>query len=154
MPTGDAYSSGQLVLSLCSTCWDQSFSELVVILPDYALRISLGTFSSLLHSTCIMLYLVFRPQPMKPEGTIGLHSVILSVTLLFCLSLCPSVCHTSFPDFLAMISHIWMKLGSTLPYGSYTSISTFVTIDLLIHELLTVFRTFLGYVFTYLNGSW
>ena len=30
---------------ICSTCWDQSFSELVVILPDYAPRISLGTFS-------------------------------------------------------------------------------------------------------------
>ena len=31
---------------ICSTCWDQlSFSELSVILPDYALRISLGTFS-------------------------------------------------------------------------------------------------------------
>ena len=29
---------------ICSTCWDQSFSELVVILPDYAFRISLGTF--------------------------------------------------------------------------------------------------------------
>ena len=28
---------------ICSTCWDQSFSE-----PDYALRISLGTFSVLL----------------------------------------------------------------------------------------------------------
>ena len=33
---------------ICSTCWDQSFSKLVVILPDYALRISLGTFSILL----------------------------------------------------------------------------------------------------------
>ena len=33
---------------ICSTCWDQSISELVVILPDYALRISLGTFSILL----------------------------------------------------------------------------------------------------------
>ena len=33
---------------ICSTCWDKSFSELVVILPDYALRISLGTFSILL----------------------------------------------------------------------------------------------------------
>ena len=32
---------------ICSTCWDQSFSELVVILPDYALRISLGTLSIL-----------------------------------------------------------------------------------------------------------
>ena len=35
---------------ISSTCWDQSFSELVVILPDYALRISLGTFSILLTS--------------------------------------------------------------------------------------------------------
>ena len=33
---------------ICSTCWEQSFSELVVILPDYALRISLGTFSILI----------------------------------------------------------------------------------------------------------
>ena len=33
---------------ICSTCWDQSFSELVVILPDYALRISLVNFSILL----------------------------------------------------------------------------------------------------------
>ena len=32
---------------------DQSFSELVVILPDYALRISLGTFSILLHNRMI-----------------------------------------------------------------------------------------------------
>ena len=42
---------------ICSTCWDQSFSELVVILPDYTLRISLGTFSILLdiewHIECI-----------------------------------------------------------------------------------------------------
>ena len=30
-----------------STCWDQYFSELVVIFPDYALRISLGNFSIL-----------------------------------------------------------------------------------------------------------
>ena len=35
---------------ICSTCWDQTFSELVVILPDNALRISLGTFSILLIS--------------------------------------------------------------------------------------------------------
>ena len=37
---------------ICSTCWDQSFCELVVILPDYALRISLGTFS-ILHLTSV-----------------------------------------------------------------------------------------------------
>ena len=42
---------------ICSTCWDQSFSELVVILPDYALRIILGTFSILLlchFGSCIL----------------------------------------------------------------------------------------------------
>ena len=53
---------------ICSTCWDQSFSELVVILPDYALRISLGTFSILLLSIrlnfqekvkCMFLILVY-----------------------------------------------------------------------------------------------
>ena len=33
---------------ICSTCWDQSFSDIVVILSDNALRISLGTFSILL----------------------------------------------------------------------------------------------------------
>ena len=33
---------------ICSTCWDQSFSKLVVIFPDYVLRIFLGTFSILL----------------------------------------------------------------------------------------------------------
>ena len=41
---------------ICSTCWDQSFSELVVILPDYALRISLGTFSILLCTYIKWLY--------------------------------------------------------------------------------------------------
>ena len=34
---------------ICSTCWDQSFFRIVVIFPDYALRISLGTFS-ILHN--------------------------------------------------------------------------------------------------------
>ena len=34
---------------ICSTYWDQFFSELVVIFPDYALRLSLGTFSILLY---------------------------------------------------------------------------------------------------------
>ena len=42
---------------ICSTCWDQSFSELVVILPDYALRISLGTFSILLFFCFCYLYI-------------------------------------------------------------------------------------------------
>ena len=38
---------------ICSTCWDHTFSELVGILPDYALRISLGTFSILLSETTV-----------------------------------------------------------------------------------------------------
>ena len=44
---------------ICSTCWDQSFSELVVILPDYALRISLGTFSILLLKA-ILQVLIYK----------------------------------------------------------------------------------------------
>ena len=49
MPTPDTWSR-PFGTCICSTCRDQSFSELVVILPDYALRISLGTFSILLGS--------------------------------------------------------------------------------------------------------
>ena len=54
MPTMNAYSSGHLLPSL----WDLHifyllrpilFFELVITFPDYALRISLGTFSILLN---------------------------------------------------------------------------------------------------------
>ena len=192
--------------------------------------------------------------PVKPEGTIGLHSVLLSVRPSVCLSVRPS--HSFSGLFLAMLSHICMKVGSKLPYEelqikfdfrhgwptfswlialcsnfvfpdfswlcfhisewklvasfhmkSYRSSSTFVTVDILFHELLLfvqnlfsrlfstmlsyiwmkvgsklpyeelqtkfdfrygwptflwvialcskfVFRTFLGYAFTYLNESW
>ena len=56
MPIGDAYSSGHLVPSLSDLYMfyllrQILFSELVVISPDYALRISLGTFSILLQYT-------------------------------------------------------------------------------------------------------
>ena len=53
---------------ICSTCWDQSFSELVVVLPDFDLRISLGTFSILLEDTymtpkskdiCVILFSIW-----------------------------------------------------------------------------------------------
>ena len=40
-----------------STSRDQSFSELVVILPDYALRISLGTFSILRYENMLLRYM-------------------------------------------------------------------------------------------------
>ena len=46
---------------ICSTCWDQSFSELVIICPDYALRISLGTFSILLSIWAIFCYNAANP---------------------------------------------------------------------------------------------
>ena len=54
------------------------------------------------------------PPPVKPEGTIGLHSVRQSV----CLSVRQSVClsHSFSGLFFTMLSHIWMKLGSKLLY--------------------------------------
>ena len=53
MPTGDAYSSGHLIPSHLGLAHvllveTNSFPELVVICPDYAIRTSLDTFSSLL----------------------------------------------------------------------------------------------------------
>ena len=53
MLTGDAYSSGHLVPSHLGLAYallveTNPFLEFVVIFPDYALRISLGTFSNLL----------------------------------------------------------------------------------------------------------
>ena len=47
---------GPFEFRISSTCWYQSFSELVVILPNYALRISLGTFSNF-ASTCRCMYI-------------------------------------------------------------------------------------------------
>ena len=78
MPTEDAYSSGHLVLSHCGT-WE--------------FQTSLGTsgffFFLLLTATHVPLQVdkFPPPPPVKPEGTIGLHSVrqwvCLSVTLVF-----------------------------------------------------------------------
>ena len=52
---------------------------------------------------------VFNSPPVKPEGTIGLHSDCLSVSL----SVCPSVYLShSFSE----LSHILMKVGSKLPF--------------------------------------
>ena len=44
---------------ICSTCWDQSFSELVVILPDYALRISLQLLLKIRACSCIEHQFIF-----------------------------------------------------------------------------------------------
>ena len=54
------------------------------------------------------------PPLVKPEGTIGLHSVRPSVSLSVSLSVCPS--HSFSGLFFAMLSHIWMKVGSKLLY--------------------------------------
>ena len=60
---------------ICSTCWDQSFSELVVILPDCALRISLGAFSILI---CIWstMYNNYANSHIPPWGRRGFKSRI------------------------------------------------------------------------------
>ena len=50
---------------ICSTCWDQSFSELVVILPDYTLRISLGTFSILLSYNRVNIKIILYGENTK-----------------------------------------------------------------------------------------
>ena len=102
---------------------------------------------------------------MKPEGTIGLHSVCLSlchsvnVTLSFCQ--CHSFClsHKFSGLFLAMLPYILMKLGSKLPYEELHikfdfghGWPTFAGVIALCSKF--VFQTFLGYAYTYLNESW
>ena len=78
----------------------------------------------------------------------------------FFMSYCP-LFKIRFPDFSSLCFHIseWKLVGS-FHMKSYRSSSTFVTVDLLFHELLPfvylqfVFQTFLGYDFTFLNESW
>ena len=97
------------------------------------------------------------PPPVKPEGTIGLHSVRLSVRPSVWQSVRPS--HSFSGLFLAMLSHIWMKVGSKLPYEELQikfdfrhGWPTFSWVIALCSKI--VFRTFLSYAFTYLNESW
>ena len=61
--------------------------------------------------------------------------------------------------FSAMLSHIWMKVGSKLPYEELQFKFDFFHGSLTISCVIAlcskfVFRTFLGYAFTYLNESW
>ena len=146
---------------------------------------------------------VISPPPVKPEGTIGLHSVCPSVSMSVCLS----VRHTRFLFsglFFDMLSHIWMKVGCKLPYEelqikfifrhgwptfswvialcskfvfldfsslcfhisewklvgsfhmkSYRSSSTFVTVDLLFHELLPfVYNSFSRLFLAMISHFW
>ena len=91
---------------------------------------------------------VISPPPVKPEGTIGLHSV--------CPSVCLSVRHTRFPDFPSLCFHIsgW-KLVVSFYMKSYRSSLTFVTVDLFFHELLPfVQNSFSRLFFTLLSYMW
>ena len=83
--------------------------------------------------TLLYIFYVFSPPPVKPEGTIGLHSVRQSV----CPSVCLSIRHTRFPDFssLCFDTSGW-KLVASFYMKSYRSSSTFITIDKFFHELL------------------
>ena len=58
--------------------------------------------------------MVISPPPVKLEGTIGLHSVCPSVSLSVRQSVCLS--HSFSGLFLAMLSHILMKVGRKLLY--------------------------------------
>ena len=53
-----------------------------------------------------MNLIIISPPPVKPEGTIGLHSVRQSVCQSVCLSVRLSVRHTRFPDFSSLYFHI------------------------------------------------
>ena len=95
---------------------------------------------------------VISPPPVKPEGTIGLHSVRQSV----CQSVRLSVRHTRFPDFSSLYFHIsgW-KLVQSFYMKSYRSSSTFVMVDLLFHELLPfVQNSFSGLFSVMLSHTW
>ena len=80
---------------------------------------------------------VISPPPVKPKGTIGLHSVCQSVQLSVRLSVHLSVRHTRFLDFswLCFDTSGW-KLVASFHMKSYRSTSTSITIDQLFHELL------------------
>ena len=92
---------------ICSTCWNQSFSELVVILPDYALRISLGgTLSILLsilwrclemHFRTFLLLKCDKSRFSSPLSILGflqpLNPSLLSVWIEHILLWFSGICH-------------------------------------------------------------
>ena len=106
---------------------------------DVMSALNWNTLDSYMNSyiICEIYFRFISPPPVKPEGTIGLHSVCPSVPLSVCPSVCLSVRHTRFPDFSSLCSHIsgW-KLVASFYMKTYRSSSTFVTVDLFFHELL------------------
>ena len=123
-------------------CADIVWLESTLMIHDY----------SQLKSQIASKLFLFSPPPVKPEGTIGLHSVRHSVTLSFCLS----VCHTRFPDFSWLCFHMFeWNLVTNFHMKSYRSSSTFVTVDLLFHELLPfVQNSFSGLFLAMLSHIW
>ena len=79
---------------------------------------------------------LISPPPVKPEGTIGLHSVRHSV----CHSVCLSVT-LSFPDFSWLCFQVFeWNLVASFNMKSYRSSSTFITVDPLFLELCPLFK--------------
>ena len=112
---------------ICSTCWDQSFSELVVIFPDYALRISLGSFSILLcHQLHYDLTYTIK-MSQKVEANMARRewtSILLLFSGLKCTfvitrcpssvrrpSVCPSV--VNFSHFRLLLWNHWTEFNKT-----------------------------------------
>ena len=65
MPTGNGYSSGHLVSSNLGLAYvlhveNNPFPELVVIFQEYAIRLSLGTFSILLSWGMLSAFLKIK----------------------------------------------------------------------------------------------
>ena len=80
---------------------------------------------------------------------------LLSRLTYFFMSYCPLV-NIAFPDFSSLCFHIskWKLVGS-FHLKSYRSSSTFVTVDLLFHELLPfVQNSFSGLFFTLISHIW
>ena len=105
---------------------------------------------------CIVLTAIISPPTDETGGDYR-----FALCLSFCLSVRQSVClsHSFSGLFLAMLSDIWMKVGSKLLYEDLQirfdfrhGWPTFPWVIALCSKY--VFRTFLGYAFTYLNESW
>ena len=126
---------------ICSTCWDQSFSELVVILPDYAFRISLGTFSILLfkYIFCRKDLLTCRSglknnsQENKDENNFSIHICFVqnipTTQVRFC---CVNNEYEALCKTLASIFLYTMSISGVLytkPHGSRSGVKAFHDLD-------------------------
>ena len=95
---------------ICSTCWDQSFTELVVILPDYALRISLGTFSILLAILSGNTWNTWSCP------TLGLGCVLMSRPISPELVLSPDFWISNTPRYFSFASTLFCTMAISVPH--------------------------------------